>query len=50
MDKLVPGFTEMVERELRESGADDSVVSAYRAANPPYMSVTGITRWLAQRR
>ena len=50
VDKLVPGFTEMVERELRESGADDSVVSAYRAANPPYMSVTGITRWLAQRR
>ena len=45
-EALIEDFTTMVETELRAVGADETVVKAYRAANPPYMSVTGIARWL----
>ena len=45
-EELVPDFTKMVEDELRTAGASEEVIAAYRAANPPYMSVTGIARYL----
>ncbi|MEO0734267.1 MAG: MBL fold metallo-hydrolase [Bacteroidota bacterium] len=45
-EDIVPGFTEFVETELRENGVGDDIIGAYRAANPPYMSVAGILRWL----
>ena len=46
LEDLVPGFSTMVEDELRAAGADELTIKAYRAANPPYMSVTGIARYL----
>lgn len=46
--ELVPGFTTMVETELSSNGVGETVIQAYRAANPPYMSVAGIARWLSQ--
>ncbi|OAV45239.1 MBL fold metallo-hydrolase [Lewinella sp. 4G2] len=45
-EDLVPGFTKMLEEELRSEGVEEAVIGAYRAANPPYMSVAGIVRWL----
>lgn len=47
--ELVPGFTKMVESELRENGVSETVIAAYRVANPPYMSVAGIARWISTR-
>ncbi|NJC24873.1 MBL fold metallo-hydrolase [Neolewinella antarctica] len=48
--ELVPGFTEMVEAELRQNGVPEKVISAYRVANPPYMSVAGIARYLSTKK
>lgn len=45
-EEIVPAFTEYVESELRGNGVTEEVIGAYRAANPPYMSVAGIMRWL----
>lgn len=45
-EDIVPAFTEFVETELREKGVGADTIGAYRAANPPYMSVSGIMRWL----
>lgn len=45
-EEIVPAFTEFVETELRENGVGEDTIGAYRAANPPYMSVAGIMRWL----
>lgn len=45
-EEVIPLFTEFVEAELRDAGADEQTVAAYRLANPPYMSVAGIGRWL----
>jgi len=45
-DEIVPGFTEFVEQDLRDNGVGEDTLGAYRAANPPEMSVTGIARWL----
>ena len=45
-EEIVPAFTDFVEAELRENGVGDDTIGAYRAANPPYMSVAGIVRWL----
>lgn len=44
--EIMPAFTAFVEDELREAGLSNDGVAAYRAANPPYMSVTGILRYL----
>jgi glyoxylase-like metal-dependent hydrolase (beta-lactamase superfamily II) len=44
-DQIVVGFTEFVEADLRSNGVTDEVIGAYRAANPPGMSVAGILRW-----
>lgn len=49
VEGIVPGFTIFVETELRENGVGDDTIGAYRAANPPYMSVAGIARYLALR-
>lgn len=43
---LVAGFTAFVEADLRANGVTEEVIGAYRAANPPGMSVAGILRWL----
>lgn len=43
---LVAGFTDFVEADLRANGVSEDVIGAYRAANPPGMSVAGILRWL----
>ncbi len=45
-EEIVPAFTEFVESELQEKGVGEDTIGAYRAANPPYMSVAGILRWL----
>lgn len=45
-EEIVPSFTEFVEADLRENGVGEDTIGAYRAANPPYMSVAGIVRWL----
>lgn len=45
-EEIVPGFTLFVETELREKGIGEDTIGAYRLANPPYMSVAGIARWL----
>lgn len=45
-EDIVPAFTEFVEAELRKNGVGEDTIGAYRAANPPYMSVAGIMRWL----
>lgn len=47
-EEMVPGFTKFVEDELRTAGVEEEVIGAYRVANPPYMSVAGIMRWLAR--
>ena len=44
--EIIPGFREFAEAELRENGVDEQTMEAYRLANPPGMSVTGIARWL----
>jgi len=46
VEEMVPGFTKFSEAELRAQGVAEAVIGAYRAANPPYMSVAGIARWL----
>ena len=46
--EMVPGFTDFVETDLRENGVSEEVIGAYRAANPPYMSVAGIVRWVTK--
>ena len=48
VENTIPLFTKFVEDELVAAGADINTVAAYRAANPPYMSVAGIARWLEQ--
>jgi glyoxylase-like metal-dependent hydrolase (beta-lactamase superfamily II) len=48
-EAIVPGFTEMVEADLLANGVGEDTIGAYRLANPPYMSVAGISRWLASR-
>jgi len=45
-EEIVPGFTTFVEAELRSNGVGEETIGAYRAANPPGMSVAGIVRWL----
>ncbi|MBC6993463.1 MBL fold metallo-hydrolase [Neolewinella lacunae] len=47
-EAIVPGFTNFVEDELRAAGVGEETIGAYRVANPPYMSVAGIARWLDQ--
>jgi len=47
VEEMVPGFTKFSEGNLRKEGVSETVIKAYRAANPPYMSVAGIVRWLA---
>ncbi|TXF89761.1 MBL fold metallo-hydrolase [Neolewinella aurantiaca] len=44
-EEMTAGFTEFVEADLRTNGVTDEVIGAYRAANPPGMSVAGILRW-----
>jgi glyoxylase-like metal-dependent hydrolase (beta-lactamase superfamily II) len=44
-EELTAGFTEFVEADLRANGVTEEVIGAYRAANPPGMSVAGILRW-----
>lgn len=48
-EEIVPEFTEFVEADLRKNGVTDATIGAYRAANPPGMSVAGIARWLVLR-
>ena len=50
IEHTVPLFTKFVEDELVATGASTATVAAYRAANPPYMSVAGIARWLDTRK
>jgi len=45
-EEMTAGFTEFVEADLRNNGVTDEMIGAYRAANPPGMSVAGILRWL----
>jgi glyoxylase-like metal-dependent hydrolase (beta-lactamase superfamily II) len=44
--EVMPAFTAFVEDELRAAGLAEDGIAAYRAANPPFMSVTGILRYL----
>ena len=45
-EEVVPLFTDFVEQELRDAGAKEDTIASYRLANPPFMSVAGIGRWL----
>ncbi len=45
-EEMVAGFTQFSEDNLRAEGVSEAIIKAYRAANPPYMSVAGILRWL----
>ena len=41
---LTRRFEEMVVKEFRSAGLNDDVIAAYRAANPPLLSVGGLKR------
>lgn len=44
--EMTASFADMVDADLRANGVAEDVIGAYRAANPPEMSVAGIMRWL----
>ncbi len=44
-DEMTAEFAEFVDADLRSNGVAEETIGAYRAANPPGMSVAGILRW-----
>ena len=45
-ESLQTAFAERTQLELKASGLSDEQISAYLAANPPFMSVLGLQRYL----
>ena len=45
-ETIEPLFKKFYTDELREAGVGERDLESYLAANPPYMSVTGLLRWL----
>ncbi|NJB85440.1 glyoxylase-like metal-dependent hydrolase (beta-lactamase superfamily II) [Lewinella marina] len=45
-ETVEPLFKQFYSGELREAGVSEADLESYLAANPPYMSVTGLLRWL----
>ncbi|PPK86587.1 glyoxylase-like metal-dependent hydrolase (beta-lactamase superfamily II) [Neolewinella xylanilytica] len=48
-ETIEPMFKQYVTEELTAHGVGDDDLESYLAANPPYMSVTGLLRWLRKR-
>ncbi|WP_116124319.1 MBL fold metallo-hydrolase [Lewinella sp. IMCC34183] len=46
---IEPLFKKFYTDELRAAGVGEQDIASYLAANPPYMSVTGLLRWLRVR-
>lgn len=45
VEETIPQFQEYVAHQLREQGADQELIQQYEAANPSWMSVTGLMRY-----
>ena len=45
-ETVAPRFERYYVAELRDAGVGEDEIASYLAANPPYMSVTGLLRWL----
>ena len=48
-ETIAPLFKRYVTEELTDAGVGEDGLASYLAANPPYMSVTGLLRWLRKR-
>lgn len=44
-DVITPKFVQFVEDDFRKEGLSEATIAAYRAANPPWMSVLGMLRY-----
>lgn len=44
-EEIVPEFTKYVANQLKTEGADEATIRQYEAANPSWMSVTGLMRY-----
>lgn len=44
-ETITPKFVAYVEEDFRREGLSEETISAYRAANPPWMSVMGLLRY-----
>ncbi|MDX2247386.1 MAG: MBL fold metallo-hydrolase [Bacteroidia bacterium] len=44
-EEMTPKFRQYVENQLLETGINDQMVARYEAANPSWMSVTGLMRY-----
>ena len=42
---ITPKFVQFVEDDFRAAGLSEATITAYRAANPPWMSVAGLLRY-----
>lgn len=45
---IVPQFVEFVETDFRAAGMSEELIVSYRAANPAWMSVAGLLRYLTK--
>jgi glyoxylase-like metal-dependent hydrolase (beta-lactamase superfamily II) len=45
MEKTVPEFRDFVAKQLKETGVKEDAIRQYEAANPSYMSVSGLMRY-----
>ena len=45
IEDMIPEFQRFVEAQLKERGADDALLEKYDAANPAFMSVSGLVRY-----
>ncbi|MGB3798675.1 MAG: MBL fold metallo-hydrolase [Lewinella sp.] len=48
-ETVAPLFKKYMSDELTLLGVNEADLESYMAANPPYMSVTGLLRWLSKR-
>ena len=48
-ETIAPLFKRYMTEELAAAGVGETDMKSYLAANPPYMSVTGLLRWLRKR-
>jgi glyoxylase-like metal-dependent hydrolase (beta-lactamase superfamily II) len=44
-EEIIPEFSAFVKKQLRSKGADEELVNCYEAANPSWMSVSGLLRY-----
>lgn len=45
-EEITPQFEAFVAQDFRAAGLDEAAIAAYQAANPPWMSVAGLLRYL----